>query len=417
MRIAIVASGSRGDVQPYVALGTGLRDAGHAVRVLTSDDFTGLVEDAGLEFCSSGSSIEGTLQSPEWRDTIEGGNFLKIMARMTAEMKKRAAGMARDLPPLFSGTDLVITGINGMGGPFAIAEKLGIPAIQAYVFPITPTRAFASPLTPTLPLGAILNRPSFYAMRMMLYQTGRIVNTTIRHDLGMPKESFLGPFRSLKERRVPVMYGYSQHVLPRPSDWDDLTQVAGYWFLDPATDWVPPVDVVDFLRAGAPPVYIGFGSMSNRNPEETTQLVLKALALSGQRGVLASGWGGMSQADLPETVHMIASIPHSWLFPQLGAVVHHGGAGTTAAGLRAGVPSIITPFFGDQPFWGQRVLMLGVGPAPIPKKKLTTERLAAAITQAMNDNAMRGRAAALGARIRSEDGIGRAVALVRQFAG
>ncbi len=125
-------------------------------------------------------------------------------------------------------------------------------------------------------------------MRMMLYQTGRIVNTTIRHDLGMPKESFLGPFRSLKERRVPVMYGYSQHVLPRPSDWDDLTQVAGYWFLDPATDWVPPVDVVDFLRAGAPPVYIGFGSMSNRNPEETTQLVLKAFGQGGEKG----GWGG-----------------------------------------------------------------------------------------------------------------------------
>jgi UDP:flavonoid glycosyltransferase YjiC (YdhE family) len=214
-----------------------------------------------------------------------------------------------------------------------------------------------------------------------------------------------------------VLYGYSRHVLPRPDDWDDLNQVTGYWFLPSEAGWTPPADLVDFLSAGEPPVYIGFGSMGNRDPEATTRLTLEALTRSGRRGVLASGWGGMHAQDLPDTVYMLKSAPHSWLFPQMAAVVHHGGAGTTAAGLSAGIPSIIVPFFGDQPFWGGRVAMLGVGTAPIPRRRLTADKLAAAITQATADRAMQQRAAALGQRIRDEDGIGQAVALIGQRMG
>jgi sterol 3beta-glucosyltransferase len=286
MRISIAASGSRGDVQPYVALGHGLKAAGHSVRVLTSDDFEALVKDAGLEFCSTGASIEGALQTKEWRDTIESGNFLKILSRMTAEMKHRAHDMAVSVPTLFDGTDLIVTGVGGMGGIFSIAEKLGIPVIQAYVFPITPTHEFASPLTPRLPLGRLFNRLSFHVMRQMLWQTGRIVDGATRRELGMSSGSLLGPYRALRQKRIPLVYGYSQHVLPRPDDWDALNHVTGYWFLDPSADWAPPTDLMDFLQAGPPPVYIGFGSMGNRNPEEMTRLAVKALALSGQRGVL-----------------------------------------------------------------------------------------------------------------------------------
>ena len=412
MKIAIVASGTRGDVQPYIALGKGLRTQGHQVQVLTSDDFEGLVSGAGLTFSSTGSSLEAMLQSEDWRKAMEGGNFLKILARMTAEMKRRAHESVSKLPTLLEGSELIVTGMAGLGGTYSIAENLNIPVIQAYVFPITPTSRFAGPLTPKLPIGGVANRLSFIAVQQMLWQSTRIADVITRKELGMPRGSWFGPYAALKRKRVPLVYGYSNAVLPRPDDWDALTHVTGYWFLEPDAGWTPPADLMAFLEAGAPPVYIGFGSMGNRNPEETTQIALKALALSGQRGVLASGWGGLSQSKLPETVHMLSSVPHSWLFPRMAAVVHHGGAGTTAAGLQAGIPSIIVPFFGDQPFWGARVAALGVGPTPIPKKRLSAERLAEAITQAVRDAEMRQRAATLGERIRAEDGVAKAVAII-----
>jgi sterol 3beta-glucosyltransferase len=416
MKIAIVASGTRGDVQPYVALGKGLQTAGYTVSVLTSDDFAALVNSAGLDFCSIGTSIEEMLQSPQWRRTTEGGNFLAILSRMRAELERRAHEVVLHLPALLEETDLILTGVGGLGGTFSIAAHLGIPLIQAYVFPLTPTRAFASPLAPSLPLGGRFNQLSFHLLQQMLWQSTRVADVITRRQLAMPPASLWGPFQSLKQKRIPVLYGYSRYVLPRPDDWDDLTHVTGYWFLDAPAAWVPPAELDEFLRAGDPPVYIGFGSMGSRNPAEATQLALKALSLAGQRGVLASGWGGLSQADLPETVHMISSVLHSWLFPQMAAVVHHGGAGTTAAGLRSGVPSIVVPFMGDQPFWGRRVAALGVGPAPIARRQLTAERLAQAIRQAVSDRGMRQRAAVLGQSIDAEDGVAQAVSLVQQLA-
>ncbi len=415
-RITVVAAGSRGDVQPYVALGKGLRTAGYHVRILTSEDFAELVSGAGLEFGSIGTSIEQMLQSEAWRGVAESRNFLAILSRMRQEMRRRAQDLAANMPALFDGTDLILAGMGGFTGAFSIAEKLRIPVIQAYVFPITPTRSFASPLTPGLPFGKVLNPLSFRLMRQMLWQSSKAGDVATRRALGLPSGSFWGPYGAFQQQRMPLLYGYSPQVLPRPADWDALTHVTGYWFLDPAADWSPPADLVDFLNAGTPPVYIGFGSMGSRNPEESAQLALRALALAGQRGVIAAGWGGMSQTDLPDSVYMLRAIPHSWLFPHMAAVVHHGGAGTTAAGLRAGVPSIVVPFMGDQPFWGRTVAALGVGPAALPRRKLTAEQLAQAISTTISDQTMRQRAAALGERIRAEDGIGHAVAVIQQIA-
>jgi sterol 3beta-glucosyltransferase len=211
--------------------------------------------------------------------------------------------------------------------------------------------------------------------------------------------------------------GYSPSVIPTPPHWDSHVHVTGYWFLDPPADWAPPPALMAFLQAGPPPIYVGFGSMSNRNPGATAALVLEALARTRQRAVVLSGWSGLRTTDLPGSVFMLDSIPFSWLFPRVAAVVHHGGAGTTAAGLRAGVPSIVIPFFGDQPYWGQRVAELGVGPEPIPRRNLTVERLAGAIQRAVTDQTMRQRAADLGARIQAEDGVARAVSIVQQIEG
>jgi sterol 3beta-glucosyltransferase len=415
LNITIVTSGSRGDVQPYVALGRGLKRAGYGVRLLASADFGALATGAGLAFASTGPNIEQALQSEEWRRTLEQGNFVVLLRKMQAEMKRLAAPMVERLPDLLRGSDLILTGMAGMAGVFAAAEYFDIPLIQAYVVPFSPTAAFPSPVTPNLPLGGPVNRLSFHLMRQMFWQNSKAVDVTLRQELGMRRGSWFGPFRWLDRRRVPVLYGYSRHVLPRPADWDGRYHVTGYWFLDEPAGWTPPDDLVTFLQAGSPPVYIGFGSMAQRNPAEAGRLALAALERSGQRGVLAAGWGGLRASDVPGTVHLISSMPHSWLFPRMAAVVHHGGAGTTAAGLRAGVPSIIVPFGVDQPFWGRRVAQLGVGPAPIPRKQLTAERLAAAITQAVSDDAMRRSAAVLGQNIAQEDGIASAVAFVDRF--
>lgn len=409
MKISVVASGTRGDVQPYLALSKGLQDAGFGVRLLASENFEALAQEVGVAFASTGMGAEERIQSEEWRNAIEGGNFLKVLGKMQAEMKNAAAELAPKLPPLLADSDLIISGMAGLGGAFSVAEHYNIPVIQAYVVPFSPTQAFATPLVPSLPLGQLLNRPSFHLTHQMFWQSTKVADAETRKVLGMPKPSFWGPFNDLARRPAPVLYGYSRHVLPRPQDWPPQLHVTGYWFLDEGEGWQPPADLVDFLAAGDAPVYIGFGSMGSRNPEEAARIALDALARSGQRGVLAAGWGGLKAINVPETVHLISSLPHSWLFPRMAAVVHHGGAGTTAAGLRAGVPSIITPFGMDQPFWGRRIADLGVGPQPIPRKQLSSERLAAAITSAVADASIRGRAAELGEAIRREDGVGRAV--------
>jgi UDP:flavonoid glycosyltransferase YjiC (YdhE family) len=249
-----------------------------------------------------------------------------------------------------------------------------------------------------------------------MWQGFRSADKIARQEvLKMPLAPFSGPYNSLRTRDLPILYGFSPSVIAKPSDWDENTHVTGYWFLDAPDDWIPSSKLANFLDAGSPPVYIGFGSMSHRNPVETADLVLEALRRSHQRAILLSGWGSLQGSDLPDTVFMIDSVPHAWLFPRMAAVVHHGGAGTTAAGLRAGVPSVIVPFFGDQPFWGQRIADLGVGPDPIPRNKLTVERLARAIQIAVSDKDIHQRAAWLGEQIQAEDGNAHAVKIIGQI--
>ena len=180
-------------------------------------------------------------------------------------------------------------------------------------------------------------------------------------------------------------------------------------------EWQAPTALIEFLESGPPPVYVGFGNRTDYNPEAMTELVLAALAQTRQRGILLTGQDRQAYDNLPDEVLKISSIPFDWLFPRVAAVVHHGGAGTMAAALRAGIPSFITPFGADQPFWGQRVANLGVGASPVPGKKLTVETLAAAIRTATSDEAMKARAAALGEKIRAEDGVARAVEVFHRY--
>ncbi|MGG6269289.1 glycosyltransferase [Leptolyngbya sp. AN03gr2] len=417
MQIAIIAMGSRGDVQPYIALGKGLKAAGYRVRLITHENFEGLVSLHELEFCPVKGNVQEFMETPEMLALLEQGNFLAINAQTSKASQRAAIDWAADSLAACQGVDLLVAGVGGLFLSLALAEKLKRPLLQAYLFPFTPTKAFPAILFPQFisKLGGSVNWLSHQLVRQMMWQGSRIGNQLARQQVfGLPAAPFWGPYNSVHLQRYPILYGFSSSVIARSSDWQN-THITGYWFLDEAPNWSPPIALLDFLQSSSPPVYIGFGSMGSRNPEETADLVLEAIASTGQRAILQSGWGGLSKSRLPDTVLMVDSVPHSWLFPHVAAVVHHGGAGTTAAGLRAGVPSIVIPFFGDQPFWGQRLAELGVGLDPIPRKQLTAEHLADAIDRAVTDQAMRQRAADLGAKIRGEDGIAHAVAIVKEL--
>jgi sterol 3beta-glucosyltransferase len=271
---------------------------------------------------------------------------------------------------------------------------------------------------PGLRLGGAANRASYAMMTMALAPYAGVINDFRADALSLPRRGrFANESALANGEPVLMLYAYSRHLLPVPPDYPPHVHVTGYWFLEQQQAWTPPADLAAFLAAGPPPVYVGFGSMSGAKAQDRTAIVVEALARAGQRGVLASGWGGMTRADLPANIFMLEEAPHDWLFPRVAAVVHHGGAGTTAAGLRAGKPTVIVPFIADQPFWGKIVHEQGAGPQPIAQKRLSAESLAAAIGEAVTDAEMQRRAAAIGEKIRAEDGAGNAVAIIERQIG
>jgi UDP:flavonoid glycosyltransferase YjiC (YdhE family) len=261
-----------------------------------------------------------------------------------------------------------------------------------------------------------LNRLTHVAANQAFWQLCRRPVNGWRGRLGLPDHPFLGPYRRMREERRPLLYGFSPAVVPRPADWDPWVHVTGYWFLPEPAGWQPPDELEEFLGDGPPPVCIGFGSMRPRDPEALSDAVVGALRRTGRRAVVQAGWAGLGAADEPGIL-VAGEIPHSWLFPRAAAVVHHGGAGTTAAALRAGRPSVVAPFFADQFFWGRRVARLGVGPPPIPQRHLTAEKLATALRGALEDAGMRDRAAALGRRVDREEGVERAAGVLDAHLG
>lgn len=418
MRIAIIALGSRGDVQPYIALGKGLQAAGNIIRMVSHENYDALVNAHRLEFWPVSGDVQEFAETPEMRALLEKGNFIALMGYAAKAAKTAALNWAEVGLQACQGMDLIVAGFGGMFIGLAIAEKLNRPLLQAHYVPFTPTREFPGALVPPAitGLGGAANRLSHHITRQLMWQQARSADKAARQQvLSLPNAPFFGPFSAKPLQNMPILYGFSAAVIPKPADWRENVHVTGYWFLNSEPDWAPSPALEAFLQAGPPPVYIGFGSMSSRKPEKTAQIILQALSQTTQRAVLQSGWSGMKIKSWPENVIVVDSVPHEWLFSQVAAVIHHGGAGTTAAGLRAGIPSIIIPFFADQPFWGQRVAALGVGPEPIPRKKLTAERLAQAIEIAVTDKAMRQKAIALGDKIRSEDGISRAVEIIERY--
>jgi UDP:flavonoid glycosyltransferase YjiC (YdhE family) len=418
MRITIFAAGSRGDVQPCVVLGRSLQRAGFRVLLAAPENFSGFVQEQGLCFHPLRGDVQQIMAGETGRNFMETGsaNPIRTIRAMRTMLGPVAMQMAEDVFEACLEADALIS--LAVFAPFAksIAEIRDIPLINIEPTPVLPTRSFPAPgWLVQRDLGGLLNRLSGFAMLQVIWQWYRPFVNEFRRRFGLPPDTGAGFYRILSS--TPLLGAYSPRVIPPPSDWPGSMHITGYWFSDPEANWTPSAELETFLAAGAPPVYIGFGSMAGRSPAHFTEIVLQALAKSGQRGLLLTGWGGLQERQAPDGVFVLDSAPHSWLFPRMAAVVHHGGAGTTAEGLRAGVPSVILPFIVDQPFWGKRIRELGVGPPPIPSKKLTADRLARAIHDAVTQPGMRARAAALGKAIRAEDGVGRAVELVKQYLG
>jgi sterol 3beta-glucosyltransferase len=418
MKISILAIGSRGDVQPLVALGLGLQAYGHEVCIITHAEFEGVVHDSGLGFFSIPVSPRELLASEAGQAAVEGGNNpLRSLMNFSSLANKGILPIGAACLTAFQETDMVIYSPLGFYIAPHVAERLNVAAIGAYLQPFHRTSAFPSYVSPTpRHLGGFLNRLSYIASEALFWLPYRLVVNQLRKEQLNLSPIPLWVNQSRKwQQSSPVIYGFSPTVVPKPPEWGNNIEITGYWFLDRKGLWQPPTELADFLAAGPPPVYVGFGSMSTRKPKETTELVLQALSHTRQRGLLLTGWGGLNQVELPENIFIIENAPHDWLFSQMAAVIHHGGAGTTAAGLRAGVPTIIVPHFMDQFFWGQRVAELGVGPQPISRKQLSVERLTDAIAVAMTDEKIRRRAAEIGEIIRAEDGVARAVEAINSY--
>jgi UDP:flavonoid glycosyltransferase YjiC (YdhE family) len=419
MNITFIAFGTRGDVQPAIALGRELKAKGHHVRILAGSNYKSWIESHGLESAAATIDIQEVMESEGGSDWVEQGyDQIKQMNIMRQLLQHSAITMMNDAWQAAQDAQAIFSSFTSTLYAVSIAEKLNLKHIAMPLQPslIATRDGRASVMAPLPNRVHILN----YLVGKVIIERGPWMlmgdhaNAFRQKTLGLPPIT-LDQYLAAHRERMIVVQGYSQHVVPHPADWSPNMHTTGYWFLDEDENWQPPDELANFLESGSPPVCIGFGSMTGRSPEKLTRLIVEAVRQSGQRAILLSGWSGMGDVGLPDSILRLDSTPHRWLYPRVAAAVHHGGAGTTAASLRAGVPTVIIPHMSDQPFWGTRIEALGVGPKAIPRPKLTASALAHAIHQAVTDDAMKKRAAELGAKIRSENGIANAIAIIERY--
>jgi len=416
MRIAIASLGSRGDFQPMAALAVALARRGHDIRLIAPHGYEGFTDEPGIDCRTVDYDLRAELLSAEGRQLLHSGRNVAAGLRALRTLSRRSLRPACEgLGEHTQGSELLVCETTTMLVMETIAELRGLPCVPVMLQPRFPTSAFPNPFAapPRRPLPGWANRLHHHLIDQLIWQAVRsLANDSRRELFGLPPWPPLGPFAQFRRSGRSLLMAYSRHVVPRPADWPSQIEVTGYWFLDHRSAWQPPADLLAFLAAGPPPIYIGFGSMTLVDPAVMAALVLSAVAQAGCRAVLAAGWGGLRATRLPANVLAIEEAPHDWLFPRMAAVVHHGGAGTTAAALRAGLPSIVVPFMGDQFFWASILAQKGVAPAAVPQTRLSAAALSRAITLALGDAAMRQRAAALGTLVREEDGVGRAAARI-----
>jgi len=417
MRIVVFASGSRGDVQPAIALAAALAARGHAARLVAPKNYAALAAGRGVDFHPLPIDVIAELETPEAEALFSGGGPIALMRWMAQAGRKAIAVVAPAALDGGAGADLIVaTGLMDAVGA-TVAERLKVPCAHAWWTPMLAARDFLFAAGERAPprLPGFANRAVFQAFEQALWLATRHVLRHARELYGLPPPPFLSPFSRAVKRGETLLLGYSEALLPRSREWPANVEVTGYWFLNDGLAFTPPPGLARFLAEDPTPIYVGFGSMRFRDRDASLDTVLKALARTGARAVVGAGWGGLARPDPPPNVFALDEAPHDWLFPSVAAVVHHGGAATTGAVLRAGRPSVVTPFIADQFAWGRLLAARGLAPPPLPHRSLNPDALAAAIETALSDESMRERAAAIGAAVRAEDGLKRAVAAIERI--
>jgi UDP:flavonoid glycosyltransferase YjiC (YdhE family) len=414
-RIAILTYGTRGDVEPFVALAAGLRRAGFQPRLAAPAAFASLADAHGIPF----QPLPGDLTALAREIVTQAGtNWPRMIVTLSRFIAPLAARAYRLVIELASDADLIVHSFLMTRAGFEIAERQGIPSVSAQFFPVfAPTSSFPAVVFPDLPLGGGYRRLTHSIVTQVFWRGGDLLYRRARkEDPGLP---VLGvwPFASSRASRPPILFAFSRHVVPPAPEWAGIAEVTGYWPLSAPPGWSPPVELERFLEQGVPPVYIGLGSGGQAEGGAWIASAIAALEQAGARGVLDIGSDGTPAGRLPPSTIAVGGIPHMWLFPRMAAVVHHGGAGTTGAGLTAGKPTVVIPTASDQPFWGRRVHALNAGPAPIPVRTLSAGKLARAISIASTDAAMKTKAADLGKLVGTEDGVGAAIDRIARALG
>ena len=410
MKITILTYGSRGDVQPFLPLSFRLMEGGHSVKLAAPSRFKDIVEEHRIDFVP----LAGDPEKLSRRMNNAGHNFVRLLSELANHAIEIGADVWRQTEEACRDADLIIHTFAHAVGAHTLAREKNIPDIHIQGFPMfTPTGDYPNVTLPDLK-SRVLNRFTHTLSAKITCWTAQLGFERVRRRAGFPKRKLYWPFDNDPLRpRTPILCAWSPSVLPPSNDWPPNVHVTGYYFFSHHDSYRPQKELDTFLHLGKPPVCVSFGSMINRNAEKIDSLVRKALEQTGNRGVILSGWSGVRSSALNDFLYL-ESAPHDWLLPRSKMLIHHGGAGTTAAGLRAGIPNIIVPFMADQPFWGRRVHAVGAGPKPIRVKHLTLKTLTRAIAEAESES-LRKRAQAIGQQIRIEDGISEAVKWIEKY--
>jgi UDP:flavonoid glycosyltransferase YjiC (YdhE family) len=423
MHLTAVTFGSRGDIAPFLTLGRALTEAGHRVRVLTHAEYAPLATRSGLEFVGArGRSTRELIDSDEGREALRHvRNPLVMMRRIADVLAPEVRLIYEDVHSAVRDADAVLA-FPATFPALDVADHLGRPIVHVHHVPMVPTGRFPvpAPYIRASSLSRIGNRASYTVDAWLLWRLTRAATERARRDsLGSSAPAW-GMRRALaqRRRRAGAIVGVSRHVLRPPGDWPADTVVCGYWWPAGGADGPRPQlagDTRAFLAAGSPPLFLGLGSTPVADPGSLTRSIVEAAHDARVRLVLQRGWAGLGDGLDDARIHVVGDIAYDALFPHVAGVVHHGGAGTTALGLRHGRPTLCLPAVADQFFWGHRVKAIGAGPAPLPVARLRRDRLAERLAELAGHSGYADRASGIAAGIGEEDGSATAVAAVERF--
>jgi sterol 3beta-glucosyltransferase len=421
MKIAITTVGSRGDLQPFISLGLGLQDVGYNVLIISAKNEEEFVRNYGLDFYALDVDIQKLMEgNNNVQEMTKGNNPLKFILTHLKGSKNLKKLMIKTQWEIWEATldaDLIVFH-PGMPIGYFIAQVSNKKSVLLNPFPVVATKDYPSILFYTLPrLGKAFNNLTHSIFYKVFWAFAKSAIVEFWKEKDLAKVNFkTSPIQQQIKSGRPVINAYSPLVFQPAQEWEENIQTVGSLTIENESNFTPTKELEAFIKNGEPPVFIGFGSMKDINSfTQTFEILSEAVTKTKQRAVIGLGWTKNSFSGvIPDNLFLIENIPFTWLFPQMKLVIHHGGAGTTAAGLIAGKPTIIIPHIADQPAWGQRIYELGVGSKTITKKNLTADKLSKAILFALQPKIVNA-AKQLGDSMRKENGNKKAVEIINKY--